>query len=130
MARPKEDRPTDGELEVLKVLWDRGPSTVREVLDVLTVARPRAYTSVMSLLNVMTEKGLVTRQAQGRAFIYRAKTGRARTLRHLVGRLVGRAFEGSTAELVAHLLDQTKPSDEELEEIRRAIKDYQQQRSK
>jgi predicted transcriptional regulator len=130
MARPKEERPTDGELEVLKVLWDRGPSTVREVLDVLTVVRPRAYTSVMSLLNVMTDKGLVSRSPKGRAFVYRAKSNRSQTLRRLVGGLLGRAFEGSTAQLVAHLLDQTKPSDEELAEIRRAIKDYQQQRAK
>jgi predicted transcriptional regulator len=130
MARPKEDQPTDGELDVLKVLWDRGPSTVREVWEVLKVARPRAYTSVMSLLNVMTEKRLVARQPKGRAFVYRAKSDRARTLRRLVGRLVGRAFEGSTAQLVAHLLDQTQPSNEELDEIRRAIQDYQQQRAK
>jgi predicted transcriptional regulator len=130
MARPKEERPTDGELEVLKVLWDRGPSTVREVLDVLTVVRPRAYTSVMSLLNVMTDKGLVSRSPKGRAFVYRAKSNRSQTLRRLVGGLLGRAFEGSTAQLVAHLLDQTKPSDEELAEIRRAIKDYQEQRAK
>jgi predicted transcriptional regulator len=130
MARPKEEHPTDGELEVLKVLWQRGPSTVREVMDVLNVSRPRAYTSVMSLLNVMTDKGLVTRQPKGRAFVYRAKSDRSRTLRGLVGGLVGRAFEGSTAQLVAHLLDQTKPSDEELEEIRQAIKDYQKQRAK
>jgi predicted transcriptional regulator len=129
MARPKEEHPTDGELEVLKVLWDRGPSTVREVLEVLTVARPRAYTSVMSLLNVMTDKGLVTRQPKGRAFIYRAKSGRARTLRGMVGGLLCRAFEGSTAQLVAHLLDETKPTERELEEIRQAIKDYQQQRA-
>jgi predicted transcriptional regulator len=130
MARPKEERPTDGELEVLKVLWDRGPSTVREVLDVLTVVRPRAYTSVMSLLNVMTDKGLVSRSPKGRAFVYRAKSNRSQTLRRLVGGLLGRAFEGSTAQLVAHLLDQTRPSEEELAEIRRAIKDYQEQRAK
>ena len=130
MARPKEEHPTDGELEVLKVLWDRGPSTVREVLEVLTVARPRAYTSVMSLLNVMTDKGLVTRQPRGRAFVYRAKTGRSRTLRGMVGGLLGRAFEGSTAQLVAHLLDQTRPLDDELDEIRQAIQDYQEQRAK
>jgi BlaI family transcriptional regulator, penicillinase repressor len=130
MPRPKEDQPTAGELEVLKVLWDRGPSTVREVMDVLNRDRPRAYTSVMSLLNVMTEKKLLVREARGRAFVYRPKTDRGRTLRRMVGDLLGRAFEGSTSQLVAHLLDQTKPSPAELEEIRRAIHDYQQQRSK
>ena len=130
MARPAEERPTTGELEVLKILWDRGPSTVRDVMNVLNEARPRAYTSVMSLLNVMTDKGLVVRQPQGRAFLYRAKKDRGRTLRQMVGDLLGRAFEGSSSQLVLHLLDQTRPSAEELEEIRRAIETYQQQRGK
>ena len=130
MPRPKEERPTAGELEVLKVLWDRGPSTVREVMDVLNEARPRAYTSVMSLLSVMADKGLLVREPRGRAFVYKPKSNRDRTLRRMVGDLVGRAFEGSTSQLVAHLLDQTKPSAEELDEIRQAIEKYQQQRGK
>ena len=125
MPRPKEEQPTAGELEVLKVLWDRGPSTVRDVMDVLNASRPRAYTSVMSLLNVMTDKGLLVRVPQGRAFVYKPKTDRSRTLRRMVGDLVGRAFEGSATQLVAHLLDQTRPTDEELVEIRRAIEKYQ-----
>ena len=66
MARPKDEHPTTGELEVLKVLWQRGPSTVRDVLAVLNEARPRAYTSVMSLMNVMAEKGQLVRREQGR----------------------------------------------------------------
>ena len=128
MPRPKEEHPTAGELEVLKVLWDRGAGTVRDVMEVLNQDRPRAYTSVMSLLNVMTEKGLLVRQPQGRAFVYRPKTDRRRTLRRMVGDLLGRAFEGSTSQLVTHLLDQSKPSAEELAEIRQAIEQYQQQR--
>ncbi len=130
MSRPKEEQPTAGELEVLKVLWDRGPSTVREVMDVLNADRTRAYTSVMSLLNVMTEKGLLVREPQGRAFVYKAKSNRGKTLGGMVGNLLGKAFEGSTSQLVAHLLDQTKPSVEELDEIRRTIEKYQQQRGK
>jgi predicted transcriptional regulator len=130
MSRPKEEQPTAGELEVLKVLWDRGSSTVREVMDVLNAERPRAYTSVMSLLNVMTDKGLVVRQPQGRAFVYRPKNDRERTLRRMVGDLLGRAFEGSTSQLVAHLLDQSKPTADELDEIRRAIEQYQQQKGR
>jgi BlaI family penicillinase repressor len=125
MPRPKEEQPTTGELEVLKVLWERGPSTVREVMDVLNDVRPRAYTSVMSLLNVMTDKGLLVRQPQGRAFVYKPKADRGRTLRRMVGDLLGRAFEGSTTQLVAHLLDQSKPSPDELDEIRQAIEQYQ-----
>jgi BlaI family transcriptional regulator, penicillinase repressor len=130
MARPKEEQPTTGELEVLKVLWDRGPSTVREVMEVLNEQRPRAYTSVMSLLAVMADKGLLVREPRGRAFVYRPKADRGRTLKRLVGDLVRRAFEGSTSQLVAHLLDQTKPTAKELEEIRRAIEAYQQDREK
>jgi BlaI family transcriptional regulator, penicillinase repressor len=130
MPRPKEEQPTAGELEVLKVLWERGPSTVREVMDVLNEARPRAYTSVMSLLNVMTDKRLLVREPQGRAFLYRPKADRGKTLRRMVGDLLGRAFEGSTSQLVAHLLDQTQPSAGELAEIRRAIESYQQHRGK
>ena len=128
MARPKEEQPTAGELEILKVLWDRGPSTVRDVMQALHEERPRAYTSVMSLLNVMTDKGLVVREPEGRAFVYRPKAQRERTLRRMVGDLLGRAFEGSAHELVAHLLDQKKPSATELEEIRRTIAEYQKHR--
>ena len=126
MARPREPQPTAGELEVLKILWDRGPSTVREVMDVLNAARPRAYTSVMSLLNVMTDKGLLVREPQGRAFVYRPKVNREKTRGRMVGQLLKRAFEGSASQLVAHLLDQSRPSDEELAAIRRAIQEYQQ----
>ncbi len=128
MARPKEEQPTAGELEVLKVLWDRGPSTVRDVMDVLNESRPRAYTSVMSLLNVMTDKGLLVREPQGRAFVYRPRTERGKTLKRMVGDLLGRAFEGQASQLVAHLLDQSKPTSEELNEIRRAIEQYQKER--
>lgn len=130
MPRPKEEQPTAGELEVLKVLWERGPSTVREVMDVLNEARPRAYTSVMSLLNVMTDKRLLVREPQGRAFVYRPRADRGKTLRRMIGDLLGRAFEGSTSQLVAHLLDQTQPTSNELAEIRRAIESYQQQKGK
>jgi predicted transcriptional regulator len=127
MPRPKEEKPTAGELEVLKVLWARGPSTVREVMDVLNERRPRAYTSVMSLLNVMTDKGLLVRVPQGRAFVYRARLDRRRTLGGMVEDLLGRAFDGSASQLVAHLLDKHQPSSEELAEIRRTIQQYARQ---
>ncbi len=127
MPRPKEERPTAGELEVLKVLWTRGPSTVREVMDVLNERRERAYTSVMSLLNVMTDKGLLVRVPDGRAFVYKPATARSETLGGLVEDLLGRAFDGSASQLVAHLLDQSQPTTEELAEIRRAIQQYVKQ---
>ena len=126
MARPKLATPTEGELEILQVLWDRGASTVREVLDVLNPKRERAYTSVMTLLNIMADKGLVTREPQGRAFVYQAKP-RERTLGSIVGDVLGKAFEGSAHELVAHVLEQSRPSPQELQQIRRVIEAYQQQ---
>ena len=127
MPRPTTDHPTPGELDVLKVLWDRGPATVREVMEVLNRERERAYTSVMSLMNVMTDKGLLRREPQGRAFIYHAAAEREATLGQAVGDLLGRVFEGSASSLVAHLLEQSQVSDAELDAIRRAIGEYQSQ---
>jgi predicted transcriptional regulator len=127
MPRKRLPTPTQGELEILQVLWDRGPSTVREVLDVLSAKRPRAYTSVMSLLNIMVDKGLVAREPQGRAFVYHARKPRERTLGTIVGDVLGKAFEGAAHELVAHVLEQSKPSPRELEQIRRVIEAYQKQ---
>lgn len=130
MVRPKQDHPTPGELEVLKILWEHGPLTVREVMDRLNrdESRSRAYTSVMSLLNVMADKQLVVRRQQGRAFVYSARAPRDKTLGRMVGDLLGRAFEGSASSLVAHMLDQTEVSEHELAEIRRAIESYESTR--
>ena len=127
MPRPSYDQPTPGELEVLKVLWDRGAATVREVMDVLNQDRERAYTSVMSLLNVMTDKGLLRREPKGRAFIYQPAVSREDILGEMVGDLLGRAFEGSASSLVAHLLEQSEPDEAELAAIRRTIRQFRQQ---
>ena len=119
MARPRHEHPTPAELQVLRVLWDRGPCTVREVMDVL--GRRRAYTSVMSLMNVMFERGLLAREPKGRAFLYRARAKREKTLSGMVGDLLNRAFDGSAGAMVAHLMVQARLSDDELNEIRKAI---------
>ena len=126
MPRPKQATPTAGELEILQVLWKRGTATVRDVADELSASRPRAYTSVMTLLNVMADKGLVTREPQGRAFLYRPARTRDKTLRGMVKDLLARAFDGSTSALVAQLLQQTRPSADELAAIRQALDEYQQ----
>jgi BlaI family transcriptional regulator, penicillinase repressor len=125
MARRPQETPTEAELEILKVLWERGPSTGREVLDVLVAQRKRAYTSVMSVLNIMANKGQVIRKPHGRAFIYSAKRPREKTLGKMVSSLLGRAFEGSAASLVSQLLDQSKPTPEELDKIRKVIEEYE-----
>lgn len=127
MSRPKEEQPTAGELEVLKVIWRRGPSTVREVLEALQEARPRAYTSVMSLMNVMAEKGLLLRRELGRAFVYEPAVAKEETEANMLGDLLGRVFDGSSDLLIARLLDNSRPSAEELDAIQRAIAQYQEQ---
>jgi predicted transcriptional regulator len=127
MARPRHEHATPGELEVLKILWERGPSTVRQVWEVLNARRERHYMSTKSLLDVMTEKGLLERQREGRAFLYQANVTRESTLGQILESLLGRVFEGSASALVAHLLDQAKPSAREMEEIRRTVEAYHKQ---
>ena len=126
MSRQKLDHPTPAELEVLHVLWERGACTVREVMDSLESTRKgRAYTSVMSLLNLMFEKRLVKRRQAGRAFTYEARVPRSKALGQLISDLCRRAFSDSASSLVTHMLDQTEPSPEELQAIREAIDAYQ-----
>lgn len=125
MARHRQATPTEVEMEILQVLWENQPSTVREVVDVLNQSRPRAYTSILSMLNVMYDKGLVEREMQGRAHVYRARKSRESTLGSVIKDLLGRAFQGSTSSLITQILEQSKPSAAELEEIRKTIEDWQ-----
>ena len=132
MGRPKAEGPTPGELEILKVLWDRGgPATVREVLEWVNRRSevPKAYTSVMSLMNVMAEKGLLRRTPAGRAFAYEPAIPRDQTLRSLLGETLERAYEGSASLLVAHLLDRSSPSADELDRIRALLDGYESRRA-
>ena len=124
MPRPRSEQPTPGELEVLQIIWRKGPCTVRQVLEELNQSRPRAYTSVMSLLNVMTDKKLLRRKPHGRACLYSARVEEQPTLREMVGDLVERAFGGSAELLVAHALEQTDLSQQQLDEVHRMIEEY------
>ena len=124
MPRPKNENPTPAELEVLQLLWESEALTVREVMERLKKKRPRAYTSVMSLLNVMADKDMLVREPFGRAFKYRVSESREKTLGSLVNDLVSRAFEGSKTALVAQLLDGSKPTNKELEELSKLIKKH------
>ena len=130
MPRPRTEHPTPGELDVLNILWDRGPSTAREVRTTLNERRKRHYTSVNSLLNTMAEKGLLTRHSDQRAFLYEANVARENTQGQLVKDLVGRAFEGSLSGLVLQVLDHCDPSPEEMDEIAKMIRQYRKQRGK
>ena len=124
MPRPRSEHPTPGELELLQIIWRLGPCTVRQVLSELNGVRPRAYTSVMSLLNVMVDKKLLRRRPHGRAYLYSARLDEQTTLREMVADLMDRAFGGSPQLLVAHALEQTDPSAQQLDEIHRMIEDY------
>jgi BlaI family transcriptional regulator, penicillinase repressor len=114
-------RPTEAELEILRVLWDRGPSTVRDVHTEITRERATAYTTVLKLLQIMTEKGLVTRDDTDRSHVYSPRVAEQVTQRQLVTDLLARAFKGSTASLVMQALDASRATPDELAEIRRLI---------
>jgi predicted transcriptional regulator len=114
-------RPTDAELEILKVLWRRGPCTVREVFDSLSESKQTGYTTVLKFMQIMTEKGLVRRDETERAHRYEAALAEEETQRQLVGDLLRRAFDGSAKRLVMQALSSERASAGELEEIRRLL---------
>jgi predicted transcriptional regulator len=114
-------RPTDAELAILRVLWERGPSTVRQVHEVLSRDRPTAYTTALKLLQIMAEKGLVTRDERERTHIYQPRVSEDQTQRQLVRDLLDRAFGGSSSKLVMQALATKRASAEELGEIRRLL---------
>ena len=121
MNRTPAPRPTDAELAILRILWDRGPSTVRQVHEILGRDRQAAYTTALKLLQIMTEKGLVERDERDRTHIYRARLSEETTQRQLVRDLVDRAFAGSSSKLVLQALASKRASAEELQDIRKAI---------
>jgi len=128
MARPRHKNPTPAELEILQIIWEHGPCTVREVMNWLSSKRPRAYTSVMSLMNVMADKGMLKQKARGKAFVYSEKVSRDKTQSRMLSDLINRAFDGSASALVTHLLQQTNPDSEELDEIHKTITEFTQKR--
>jgi len=114
-------RPTDGELAILRILWERGPSTVRQVHEQLARERAAAYTTALKLLQIMTEKGLVERDERERTHVYKAKLSEDQTQRQLVRDLLDRAFGGSAGKLVMQALATKRASADELREIRKVI---------
>jgi BlaI family penicillinase repressor len=122
--REKHDlpKPTEVELELLRVLWDKGSATVREMFEVVSQHRALGYTSVLKMLQIMTEKGLVERTEAGKAHIYRAAASQEATQSQMLRDLSERLFAGSAAQMAMHALSMQPASAEELEEIRRIIK--------
>src|SRR5688500_15682007 len=126
MARPALNRPTDAELAILHILWARGPAggTVRDVHYALTAARPErppGYTSVLKIMQIMSEKGLLAREEAGRSHVYRPAATREKTQRQIVGDLLDRVFGGSARALVLQALSAKKTNPVELAEIRKLL---------
>lgn len=110
--------PTNSELEILNVLWKRGPSTVRDVHEELGAKRDVGYTTILKLMQLMAEKGLVRRNESARSHVYAAAVQEKRVKRHLVSDLMDRVFDGSAASMVMQALSSQKATPEELEQIR------------
>jgi predicted transcriptional regulator len=117
----KTPRPTGAELAILQVLWEQGPATVRQVHEALAGDRVTGYTTTLKLMQIMAEKGLVSRDETSRTHVYAARLPQQHTQRQLVGDLITKAFGGSAARLVMHALSAHPASKEELAEIRRLI---------
>jgi BlaI family transcriptional regulator, penicillinase repressor len=118
-------KPTAAELEILRVLWSRGPSTVREVHESLQEKKSLGYTSVLKFLQIMITKGTVRRNETHRAHVYEACLPAEQTKRQLAGDMLQRVFEGSASQLMMHALAGRKASQEEVQELRRILDEYE-----
>jgi BlaI family transcriptional regulator, penicillinase repressor len=118
-------KPTPSELEILQVLWERGPSTVREVHEALSGKRPMGYTGVLKLMQIMTAKGTLRRNEEQRAHVYEVVEPAEKTKRQLALDVLQRVFEGSASDLMMHALAGRKASREEIEEMRRMLSEYE-----
>ena len=125
MTKRSLQKPTASELEILRVLWERGPSTVRDVHEALREKKDLGYTTVLKLLQIMTAKGTVRRNEEQRAHVYEACQPATETKRQLVGDVLQRVFEGSASELMIHALEGRRTSKEELGELRRLLDEYE-----
>src|SRR3979490_295012 len=125
MKQEPLQKPTASELEILRVLWDRGPAPVREVYDALREKKDLGYTTVLKLLQIMTAKGTVRRNEEQRAHVYEACQPATETKRQLVGDVLQRVFEGSARELMIHGLEGRRTSKKELDELRRLLDEYE-----
>jgi BlaI family transcriptional regulator, penicillinase repressor len=121
----KPQKPTASELEILRVLWDRGPSTVREVHEALSESKSVGYTGVLKFLQIMTSKGLVRRNEDQRAHVYEACHPARATKQQLAADVLQRVFGGSARDLMLHALAGHRSSKKELEELRQLLDEHE-----
>lgn len=125
MTRPVKIKPTDAELEILSVLWERGASTVRDVHEALAQSKPIGYTTVLKFMQIMNDKGLLERDDSNRAHVYKAKHPKENMQRQIVGDLLDKVFAGSAMNLVMHALESKRSSVEELAQIRDLLDEFE-----
>jgi BlaI family penicillinase repressor len=125
MARRKTARPTNRELTILRILWDNGPSTVRQVNEAMSQDEDTGYTTTLKLMQIMAEKGLVLRDASQFKHIYRPALTEEKAQKQLVGDLLDRAFSGSAEKLVMRALSAKKVSAKELASIKKILDDFE-----
>lgn len=121
MAKEKSTKPTESELEILQVLWQRGQCTVREVHEELATIKDSGYTTTLKLMQIMFEKGLVKRDDSSKTHIYEALVSKEKTQQHMVGKMMNTLFDGSASQLVMRALGTAKPSKAEIEEIQKLL---------
>ena len=120
--RPKSATLTDQELEIMKIVWDRNEATVRDVYEALLQKRKVAYTTVMTMMNILEQKGHLRKTQEDRAYVYRSTKPRNQVLRGMVREFVNRVFNGSAEPLLLHLVEDKKLSEKDIEEIRAMIR--------
>ena len=125
MKEATPQKPTAGELQILQVLWERGPSTVREVHEALQEEKALGYTTVLKLMQIMTSKGLVRRNEDQRAHVYEAQQPEEKTKRQLAADMLERVFDGSARELMLHALAVQRSSRQEIEELRSLLDEHE-----
>jgi BlaI family penicillinase repressor len=121
MKKPKIPKPTESELSILRILWNRGPSTVREIWEQTSPEQKTGYTTVLKLMQIMYEKGLLTRDETERSHVYSARVSEEQTQKQVIGHLLERVFSGSAPKLVMQALAVKKATPEELAQIRKLL---------
>jgi BlaI family penicillinase repressor len=127
MVTAKYIKPTESELEILRILWERNKASVREVHEELSKTKDAGYTTTLKLMQIMFEKGLVARNDSMKIHIYHPIVSREKTQKHLLGKMITNLFGGSPTELVIHALGNHKASPEELEEIQQMLNNLKKQ---
>jgi BlaI family transcriptional regulator, penicillinase repressor len=125
MIRPQPIRPTKLELSILNVLWQSGPATVRDIHEIVNASKPTAVNTVLRMLQIMTEKNLVTRDDTVRPQIYRARYTQQQTQTHLIKDLIQRAFDGSVKEMVMRALSTRRPSPKTLKAMEKLLEEFE-----